>query len=290
MKKSVNFTYLPNPKAQKIPAGTYYVGDPCYIIPDEMWSDYIVEMFDEKGGSLGPIFCIQYKQYRTFVFDTAYGDGQYPISVNGVEMASFGVDAGCYSLIPAQLVQVFGGNMSSGCKVTFNSEAHIESYEKGDAFIVSSDTKLFIDTSGNDDEEEEEDNWEDEDDYNSYGDDDEDELDEAKTPTKLDALINEVVQNDPNIIKSSNVYINGGSNNDQQVPCIILCEASSNINDVLILLKADKLAGECDCIVICKKIKEENGTTYWADKIPGLFFNIADSRHNKFINALDRIN
>lgn len=196
MKKSVNFTYLPNPQAQKIPAGTYYVGDPCYIIPDEMWDDYIAEMFDGYT-SLGPVFCIQYKQFRTFVFDTAYGDGVYPISINGVETASFGVDAGCYSLIPAQLVQEFGGNMTSGCKVTFNSEAHIEIYEKGDAFIVSADTKLFVDTSGQDDEEEEDNDYY-EDDYE-----DEDELDEAKAPTKLDALINEVVSDTEKLIKES---------------------------------------------------------------------------------------
>ena len=179
MKKSVNFIYLPNPQSQKIPAGTYYVGDPCYIIPDELWDDYISEMFDDSGRSLGPIFCIQYKQFRTFVFDTKFGDGQYPISINGVELNSFGVDAGCYSLIPEALVNEFNGKMSSGCKVTFNNEAHIDSYEDGDAFIVSSDTKLFIDTSGSTEDDEDEYNMEEEEDdyYDSRYDDDE-EIDE----------------------------------------------------------------------------------------------------------------
>ncbi len=100
------------------PAGRYIVIDPCYIYPDEEWSElcdkmfrldlsgpYPVEIDLTRKGSLW-----EYNGTKFFIASTCWGDGCYPLLHNGKEITcadgdSLGVDAGLLSLIPIELAQ-----------------------------------------------------------------------------------------------------------------------------------------------------------------------------------------
>lgn len=92
----------------------FWVGDPCYVVPDECWSalcdnwqaydkkhqndedfkhHYVAEVQDEPTG-----LCFH-------LWSTAYGDGSYPLFVNDNKVASLGVDAGTLSVIPMTLIE-----------------------------------------------------------------------------------------------------------------------------------------------------------------------------------------
>jgi hypothetical protein len=92
----------------------HWVGDPCYVVPDECWDalcnnwiaydnkhqddedhkhHYVAQVADEFTGIC---FCL---------WSTAYGDGTYPLFVNDNKVADLGVDAGTLSVIPMTLIE-----------------------------------------------------------------------------------------------------------------------------------------------------------------------------------------
>ena len=92
----------------------YWVGDPCYVVPDEYWDTlcanwqaydkkhqhdedykhhYVDEVQDENTG-----ICFH-------LWSTAHGDGQYSLYINDSKVASLGVDAGTLSVIPMSLIE-----------------------------------------------------------------------------------------------------------------------------------------------------------------------------------------
>jgi hypothetical protein len=56
-----------------VDSGTVMVGDPCYVVPDDLWSDWCKE-FEEKehqhASEMEPGY---------FAVTTAHGDGSYPV-------------------------------------------------------------------------------------------------------------------------------------------------------------------------------------------------------------------
>ncbi len=54
-----------------VPAGTYYLCDPCYVIPDAEWSDILdlTDMYEQEYNDP--------ERGVTMAFGTAYGDGTY---------------------------------------------------------------------------------------------------------------------------------------------------------------------------------------------------------------------
>ncbi len=95
-------------------ATDFWVGDPCYVVPDEHWDalcnnwqaydkkhqddedfthHYVAEVQDEETGH-----CFH-------LWSTAYGDGSYPLFVNDNKVATLGVDAGTLSVIPMSLIE-----------------------------------------------------------------------------------------------------------------------------------------------------------------------------------------
>lgn len=91
------------PNSITLPAGRYYLGDPCYVFANhEMWdhvldnSDFL-ENFLEFGDST-PLLG------RGFVAasGTQYGDGEYQSTYHG---ARLGVDAGLIGLVSQALVE-----------------------------------------------------------------------------------------------------------------------------------------------------------------------------------------
>jgi hypothetical protein len=104
-----------------LPKGRYYVGEPCYVVPDNLWSQvcdlFIYDKIERKAGDFQTSYpapdsrdgqIIKYKDIPFFVCGTAYGDGCYPVKQNGKTLAHLGVDAGLLSIIPSELVKQWG--------------------------------------------------------------------------------------------------------------------------------------------------------------------------------------
>lgn len=77
----------------KYPPGTYYIGDPCYIMSD---IDYD-KMGETNDWELSGVFDINGS--KVAVDHTAYGDGSY----HGSDGTEFGVDAGIIGIVPEVL-------------------------------------------------------------------------------------------------------------------------------------------------------------------------------------------
>jgi len=90
-----------------LPAGEYYIGDPCYVI--EAWDDFLEPFWDTNGGGI-----FDFDGYDCCVFQTQYGDGRYPAS----DGSSLPVDAGIIGAIPAVLMTT--GDFEEGTRVSFN--------------------------------------------------------------------------------------------------------------------------------------------------------------------------
>jgi hypothetical protein len=74
----------------KMPAGVYYVGDPCYVLSERFgysWDD-VLKKTDYFESSWSGVY--EYDGVKMFVSSTAYGDGTYRDS----EGRSYDVDAG----------------------------------------------------------------------------------------------------------------------------------------------------------------------------------------------------
>lgn len=78
----------------QLEAGEYYIGDPCYVIADEEWDDFLDVFISKDSGFF------EYKGHRFFVSSTAYGDGSYEDNFNN----TYPVDAGLIGAIPMELV------------------------------------------------------------------------------------------------------------------------------------------------------------------------------------------
>lgn len=94
-----------------LPAGEYYIGDPCYVIED--WDNYLGEFWATTNhGARGGMF--EFDGFTCAAFYTKYGDGQYPFE--GVNLP---VDSGTIGAIP--LVLMTQGSELDGTIVTFNN-------------------------------------------------------------------------------------------------------------------------------------------------------------------------
>lgn len=75
-----------------VPAGKYWIGDPCYSVPDEDWDDLLLTCDYFQGSAVGT--CPN--GAKVLGFGTAYGDGEY-FDGNG---RGYPVDAGLIGLVP----------------------------------------------------------------------------------------------------------------------------------------------------------------------------------------------
>jgi hypothetical protein len=85
-----------------LPAGDYYIGDLCYVIPDdESWSDFLdgywatleYNSTQDYGGGF------KFRGRDIFAANTAYGDGSYL----GSNDKRYDVDAGLIGALPVEL-------------------------------------------------------------------------------------------------------------------------------------------------------------------------------------------
>ena len=98
-------------------SGTYYVGDPCYVMHDE-WDEVcslIINDHDVLDGEFN------LKDGRRFaIYSTMYGDGSYETSKGG----SLSVDAGCIGCIRIEDIDQDNtqNRIDFGMTVEFDSE------------------------------------------------------------------------------------------------------------------------------------------------------------------------
>lgn len=98
-----------------LPAGKYFIGDPCYVIRDEDWSDILDEtrffglyatekamMEDDYSAKDEQNGIFKYKGHKLAASSTAYGDGEYHSNVG----TKFSVDAGLLAAVPMALVDM----------------------------------------------------------------------------------------------------------------------------------------------------------------------------------------
>jgi hypothetical protein len=100
------WTSLGDATAHTFPAGKYYIGDPCYVLDDEIYDAIVIgsgEGFFTNG------------THTIGFFGTAYGDGCY----RGTNGKTYGVDAGIIGIVPAELMK--GGSDGEGT-LTFENE------------------------------------------------------------------------------------------------------------------------------------------------------------------------
>lgn len=132
----------------KMPAGKYWVGDPCYAVPDHRWMEWLesADYMNERRFLLAEL-----DGMPTLGVGTAHGDGQYL----GSDGKRYPVDAGLIGVTPAELVEGHPGGMSL---VEFENDFLCEYDEDGTITIGH----ITIDTDP--DEDDEDDYYDDEDD------------------------------------------------------------------------------------------------------------------------------
>lgn len=131
-----------------MPAGTYWIGDLCYVMDNE-WDEFC-DLTIKGNECLDGEFNL--KDGRRFAsYGTMYGDGCYPNNFNGKNLP---VDAGLIGCIRVE--DLTDGISDLGIVVTF--EEPFQTYEK-DGLIHFG--HVVVDTSGED----EEDDYYDEEDY-----------------------------------------------------------------------------------------------------------------------------
>ena len=102
----------------KLPAGVYYIGDPCYVIADEKWDAFWPLSFSDHPDCHESCAVTEFEGHPLYAHGTAYGDGVY-LGSDGVEYA---VDAGMIGIIPEALIaeESRGDIARLGSLVTFH--------------------------------------------------------------------------------------------------------------------------------------------------------------------------
>ena len=139
-----------------VPAGTYYLGDPCYAVPEEMWDEYCEKSYPDNINHV-PVVTFDTGE-TVYVFSTCYGDGCY----RGSDGYEYGVDAGIIGLVPEALARR-EGCWDLGTKIVLDRPTDCVSINGDMDFGV-----VTINTSGSD-EDEEDDSY----DEDPYGENDE---------------------------------------------------------------------------------------------------------------------
>lgn len=82
-----------------VPAGKYFLGDPCYSVPSHLWMDLLSSAEFFYTNPIGTV-STPAGTFSVLAFGTAYGDGLY----RGSDGYSYPVDAGLIGLTPVELI------------------------------------------------------------------------------------------------------------------------------------------------------------------------------------------
>lgn len=92
---------LHNDGSVTMPAGEYFVGDPCYAVPDEKWSDWLDDAYGGRDGNTVDVLLAEVDGRPVLGISTAYGDGVYWAS----DGCSYPVDSGLLGLVPVEVAE-----------------------------------------------------------------------------------------------------------------------------------------------------------------------------------------
>lgn len=135
-----------------MPPGDYWLGDPCYFVPNDDWMTWLHAADYENQNNLFAYL----HAYPVLGFHTKYGDGEY----RGTDGFRYGVDAGLIGLTPVALnddpYKSYGPDAKLGTKVHFDKPTLCENEDGlmtfGDLVIDTGDWEL--DDAYDDDDEE----------------------------------------------------------------------------------------------------------------------------------------
>lgn len=96
-----------------LPAGEYYIGDPCYVIDDALWGEFCNLSF-----TVGEQGVFEFRGHKCFISSTNYGDGTYYDQMT----RAYPVDAGIIGAIPWTLV----AKEHKGCGHKFDTTREFE--------------------------------------------------------------------------------------------------------------------------------------------------------------------
>ena len=110
--------------------GGVYFGDPCYVVPGwdddvDLWDQLCDKMFvrvtrkdpstgeevttrEEPFDARNTIRVVEIDNEKFYMWNTSYGDGCFPITLNDKVVDKLGVDAGCLSIVPMNLINKWG--------------------------------------------------------------------------------------------------------------------------------------------------------------------------------------
>lgn len=118
-----------------LPAGRYYIGDICYALDDDIYSDFWGVKNNYEDGKYA------YKSYNFVVHSTYYGDGYYPS--NSADEMCYAVDAGVIGMVHEKLIKKNKlkciGDL--GSIHTFTGDISFE-FDNG-TFLIDCDTDNF---------------------------------------------------------------------------------------------------------------------------------------------------
>jgi hypothetical protein len=122
-----------------LPAGEYYIADPCYILDEDSYDRLLDEtdLFMMNTVNRGGVMIDSVTKNQFAVFSTKYGDGVYRDS-SGFE---YGVDAGCIACIPVEMCSIGRDNEYIN-KVTFDKDFVVR---YSDGLIVFGDVVINTD-------------------------------------------------------------------------------------------------------------------------------------------------
>jgi hypothetical protein len=91
--------------SQKFKAGTYFVGDPCYVIRGDKWQ----KLLDDTNCLEDDVHSVFYLDgVKCYAHGTAFGDGEYDVVLksNLTKIGRCGVDSGMIGIIPMEIINV----------------------------------------------------------------------------------------------------------------------------------------------------------------------------------------
>ncbi len=138
-------------------AGRYYVGDPCYVLPDDVYDEVLGQHHDSDEQAT----VIDIGENRVWFADCVEGESEYTDGYH-----TYVNDTTLLSVIPEALVKPEGAD-DDGPIQDFPNDFYVERTGDGKLFIGP----LVIDTAHPVDEEDEEDEY-------GYGDEDEEDEDD----------------------------------------------------------------------------------------------------------------
>ena len=125
-------------------SGTYWLGDPCYIIKDEDWTPWLEASNYTKQDTL--LATVPGKEIQAVGFRTAHGDGMYEFEGHNARsmkydewttLAELGVDSGMIGFVESLYTNPQEGTEGMVKKVTFEHPVTITCREGNLSWITS---------------------------------------------------------------------------------------------------------------------------------------------------------